>query len=104
MALQIYLEHIDELAYVILNTGADLFPVLLARESSVLFDKASRYLATKRIADNGRKRGTLSEREVADESATRQSLAEACNAFDDIYTSRYFEEYCRSRFPSHGGS
>lgn len=95
MPLQIYLEHAEELAYVIINTGANIDSWIMPSEACAVFDKAKRYLAAKRIADNGRKHGNLTEQDAADESATLQSLAEACSVYDDMHTSRFLEAHVR---------
>jgi len=102
MPLQIYLEHAEELAYVIINAGADIDCVLVPEEASALLDKACCYLSAEKIADNGRNRGNLTEQEAANESATRLSLAEACSTFDDKHASKFLD--CISRIPSRGGS
>jgi hypothetical protein len=85
--LENYLEQADKLAQDVVdgwevNVAAGN-AALLTTQFKALVDKACLYRNARKLADNHREHNVLSEREAAEEKATRQVFAEACKAFHE---------------------
>lgn len=80
-----YLERADELAQEVVNAwGVNMRAgnaAFLTDDFKALLDKACRYRDAKSDADNNRQFNMLSERDAAEEKATRQTFAEAYKSF-----------------------
>ena len=80
-----YLQNADTLAQEVVNAcGINVTAgnaELLAPDFKALCEKAFIYRETKRLADNHREHGGVSQRLAAEEKATRQAFAEAYKAF-----------------------
>lgn len=84
-----YLQNADKLARDVMNAwGINVAagnPELLSEDFKALCDKTFAYRETKRLADNHREHGGVSERLAVEEKATRQAFAEACKAFHETH-------------------
>ena len=82
-----YLQNADRLAQDVVNAwGLNVTAgnaKLLTKEFREICDRAFSYRETKRLADNHREFGGMSEKLAADEGATRQAFAEAYKAFHE---------------------
>jgi hypothetical protein len=83
--LKEYLEEADKLAQEVVNVwGINVQSgnaAFLNPQFKALLEKTCLYRDAKRLADDCRKHNVLSDREAAEEKATRQVFAEAYKAF-----------------------
>lgn len=84
-SIEEYLRHADELAQEVVNGwGVNMRAgnaAFLTDEFKAVLDKACRYRNARTAADNHRQVNMLSERDAAEETATRQEFAEAYKTF-----------------------
>jgi len=80
-----YLDKADALAQDVVNAWGVNFQAgnngFLAADFNDLLDKACRFRTIKRLADNHREFGMLTELDAAEEGATRRAFAEAYKRF-----------------------
>ena len=79
------LERADELAHEVVNHWGRTFSLAQkvgnADEFGALLGRARSYLGAKEVADNHRQSNRLTERDAAEETATRQAFAEAYKTY-----------------------